>query len=655
MGEPARKEAAVPAAVTRSPVARGIGVGVGLLLSAVLGAALYLHGPIDRHLVVPPGVDTPAHLWRAKVVAATDLTTLFDSSRFAFQVNPDRVGLPVLAAVLTGVGVTPWRLMFIIPALAAALLGLAGWAFARAAGEPRWAAPIYAIALVTSVPFALTTKSYLDNALADAPVVAGAAALLLVAAGRRAVVLAAALLAAAILMHWAIGGAAVSIGFLFALFLLPTSISRSRRGDRWSSTPAARVSGAVAGALAVGALPLLMTPGGNVPDTGTGKHFHGNVRQLLPHYRLPLAVSAAGFGTAVMRSDWKDERHEQALLLMAAWLVPPSLAAVLYGAGADLPLMRFFGITFPLPLLAATLLSAIVVGASRVTGWFRIPAVGVATVLLVGSLAGSAAIAKGLTDRALPSITPAELEPIRAAVAYVDRVDASALVIVVSDNPGRAFRRVRMLAPARLIPRIGVFVGTPKVLFDRVHAPDGAEPPPGLEGVALKNAMISADGVARMRAPGAVAVALRPFLDDPEVVASDPAHAEIADGVFVLGDGPDSPSQATEHLSVRPISAPPPTQLIRDAAVAFVALLVAGIGWAFALVPAPLDVRIALAPCLGLAGVLLLGTVSGLAGMPLGGGMGKLLLGSVAVAGGYSAFLRNTRARSLDRSDRGRT
>ena len=643
MVEPPRGDNAEPVASRHGRVARGVGVGIGLFLSALVGAALYLHGPIDRGLVVPPGVDTPAHLWRARLVTATDLNSLFDSTPFDFQVNPDRVGLPVVASVLSGVGVTPWRLMFITPALGAALLGAAGWAFARAAGEPRWAAPIYATALVLSVPFALTTKSYLDNVLADGPMVAAAAALLLVAAGPGAGVMTAALLAAAILMHWAVGGVFAAIGLFFALFLLPESISQHRIGAPWSSTSAGRVGAAVGAGLAMGALPLLVTPGGNVPDRGTGRHFHGNVRRHLPRYRLTLVVAALGLGTVAARFGRRAGRHRHVLLLMAAWLVPPSLAAALYGAGVGLPLMRFLGVAFPLPLLAAALLTTIVVAASRVPGRSRIPVVTAATALVVASLAGLAAVAEDVTDSSLPSITPAELGPIRSAVAYAHHADVSALVIVVPDDPGRAFRRVRMLAPARLIPRIGVFEGTPETLFERADAVDGADPPPGLTGAEAKNALISADAVARMRTPGAIALSLRPFLRDPASVASDPAHEEIADGVFLLGDGPrGAPAGETTSPLVRPISAPPAGRLIRDVVTAFVALLVAGIGWALAFVPAPVDVRVALAPSLGLAGVLLVGTVFGLAGVPLGGETGLLLLGSVAAAGGYFALVRRS-------------
>ena len=630
--------------------ARTVGVGAGLVLSALIGLVLYLRAPIERALVVPPGVDTPAHLWRAKLVTATDLRSLFDASPRDFQVNPDRVGLPVLASLLSGVGVTPWRLMFVIPALAASLLGLAGWAFARSADEPRWAAPIYAIALVTSVPFALTTKSYLDNALADGLIVAAAASLLVVAGGPGAGSLAALLMAGAILMHWASGGVFWAIAVLFALLLVPGSISGRRRGDPWSSTPAVRVLGAAGGALAMGAVPLILTPGGNLPDRGTGQHMLGNVKRLLPHYRVPLAFATAGLGASVVRARERTKERakerggprRRTLLLLAAWMLPPGLAAIGYVAGSHLPLMRFLGIAFPLPLLAAALLTAIVAAASRIARpWRRIPALIAAIAVAVVALGAFTVSAEDLVEGSSPSITQDELGPIRAAVAYAQQVRAPALVIVVSDDAGRAFRRVRMLAPARLIARTGVFDGVPEALFERAEADDGTAIPPGLEGSDLKNAQISADGVSLMRTDGAVALALGPFLDHPRAFAADPAHTEIADGVFLLRDPNGSVDVTERAISPGPIRPPPAGRLIRDGLVALLTLLLMGIGWSVVLVPADLDVRIALAPCIGLALALLVGTVLGLMGVALGGGTALVVCGVIAVAGGAFALVQD--------------
>jgi hypothetical protein len=221
----------------------------------------------------------------------------------------------------------------------------------------------------------------------------------------------------------------------------------------------------------------------------------------------------------------------------------------------------------------------------------------------------------------------------------------------VSKDAGRAFRRVRMLAPARLISRTGVFEGKPGALFARAEAEDGTAIPPGLQGPELKNAQISADGVSLIRIDGAVALALSPFLDDPRAFAANPAHAEIADGVFLLGTAAE-PGEVTDRTVVPPpIEPPPPGRLIRDSVVALLALLLTGIGWSLVLVPAALDVRIALAPSFGLAALLLVGTVLGLAGVPLGGGTALVVCCLTAVAGGTLWLIRGQRERSLRPDD----
>jgi hypothetical protein len=634
--------------------ARDVALGAGLVLSVVLIAGLFLRSPIERKLVVPPGPDTSVHLWRARVAAASDLRSLFDAAPFDFQVNPDRVGLPVLASVLSAVGVPPWRLMFVTPALAACLLAAAAWAFARAAGEPRWASPIYAIMVSVSVPFALTTRSRLDNALSDGLIVGAAAALVWLADGRGAGRLATVLLAGGLLMHWAVGGLFVAVGLVFALLLLPESLRRRRRGDTWSSTPSVRVSAALGAGSLVGAGPLLLTPGANLPHRGTGRHFRANVVHLLPRYRVPAIAAAGGSIAAVVRSLRDGGPFRHVTLLLGAWLLPAVAASILYVAGIDLPLMRFLGATMALPLLAAVLLSSLVTWASDVRGRLRAPAVAIGSAAVAGTLIVSALAAGDVIDGSGPSITEDELPLVQAAVAYAVRVRAPEVVIVVSHRPGRAFRRVRMLAPPWLIPRVGVFEGEPRTLFERAEAPPD-QVPPGLEGVELKNASISADGVTRMRVEGAIALSLEPFMKRFRRLATDPSNREIADGVMLLGDG-DPPASIVDGLAgdIRPLAPPTAGSLVRDTAAALVALLIIGLGWSAILVPARWDVRVALAPCIGMAGILVVGTVAGLGGLPLGGGFGLAMSVLIAAGGAFAAVGWHRRGRgdgdALDRT-----
>ena len=112
----------------------------------------------------------------------------------------------------------------------------------------------------------------------------------------------------------------------------------------WTSRPA-RVFGAAGAGLAMGGLPLLLTPGANLPDRGTGRFFEGNVERLLQRYRVPGILATLGLAAAVAR---RTERRNVVLLLVA-WLVPLTAAGVAFVLGASIPLMRFFGMTLAIP------------------------------------------------------------------------------------------------------------------------------------------------------------------------------------------------------------------------------------------------------------------------------------------------------------------
>ena len=625
-----REDPSAPSSTTNSS---GIGSVMLLLLTILITTSIYLSIPIGQHAVVPSGADTPAHLWRAKIVAAGDLRALFDASPRAFQVNPDRVGLPILASLVAGLGISPWRLMFIVPALAAALLAAAGWAFARAAQEPRWAAPLFALALAGSVPFALTAKSYLDNALVDGVIVAAASGLLFIARDRAAVIVTGLLIAGGVLMHWPVALVFWAIAILFGVLLIPGS--RAASGPWWTSRPA-RVFGAASAGIVAGGLPLLFTPGANLPDRGTGRFFEGNVDRLLPRYRVPGILATAGLAVAVARR--KERRN--VLLLLVAWLVPLATAGVGFLLGASLPLMRFFGMTLAIPLLLAVLVTALVEWmASRPRSRRRVVLVALAAAVAVVTVAATMLLARDLVRGAVPSSTPAERAVIRPALAYAEAVDARALVVIAPKDPGRAFRRVRMLAPLRLIRRVGVFSGTPEELFERAGSADGAEVPEGLSGPALKNAMISSDAVRLAQADGAIVVGLRPYLDDPRSFSSGPGISTIADGVYLVQRGDERPADV--DVAVPPLEPAASSRLILDAIVAFLALLVTGAGWSWALVPAASDVRLALAPAIGLALSLILGTFLGLWGVALGGAGGVATLAFIAATGAAFALWRH--------------
>src|SRR5437764_6793655 len=137
----------------RSPTLRAfddMGVAIAILVSAGVGIWLQLTYYTVKRFAQPVGADTSTYLWRARLAGALGLNAIPGSSPFEFHANsanPDRLGLPAMAAVLRWTThVDPLRLMFVLPAVCAVVLGFATWAVGRAAGAPRWAAAGWGIA-----------------------------------------------------------------------------------------------------------------------------------------------------------------------------------------------------------------------------------------------------------------------------------------------------------------------------------------------------------------------------------------------------------------------------------------------------------------------------------------------------------------------------
>ena len=631
----ATRENDPPSLIIRWSVIWAVVSVVGLVAVIAFAMALYLKAPIERQLVVPTGADIPSHLWRVRLVTAQGLDELFTSAPLTIQTNPDRLGLPVLGSILSGLGVTPWRLMYVTAAVAGAVLAASAWGFARAVTEPRWAGPIYALAVVASVPFALTSRAYLDNSLAEGMMVAVAAAALLAAAGRGATLAGVVLLAGTLVMHWPTGGLFGAVLLLFTVGLLPSALADRRAGRSLTSTAAARVGTIAVGGLGVGGIPLVIAPGANTPTQGPGTLFRINVERLLPTYRLKVKLPLAAVGAAALALLDPEIPRRRTLLLYAVWLLPLGIAALAYEQGRPIPLMRFFGTALAIPLLGAAAFAALIALASRITGMKTVDTglAVVATVLVAAALWGSTRTAYENVNNTTISVSPIELEPIRAANAYIDQVRPSAAVFVV-DGPTRSFRRLRMLARSTLVDRIHVFPGTPGELFERAAQPGGPAPDEiSDEGFGGRKAVIEADAIQAIREPGAVALVVRPYYGDYDKLAKDPQNIEIADGVLAI-----RPESRPPIIRTTPLSPPPTSALVYAALIAFGALLAAGSGWSFALFRQPWELRLALAPAMGMAVLVLVGSALGLAGVPTGHRPGLLIWFGVTAAGWVAAL-----------------
>ena len=297
--------------------------------------------------------------------------------------------------------------------------------------------------------------------------------------------------------------------------------------------------------------------------------------------------------------------------------------------------MRFFGTALAVPVLGAAALVGLIALASRLTRVTVVNAIAavVATGLVVAVLWGATMFAADNVDNTTPSVTSVELVPIRAANAFVDETDAPEAVFVV-DGPTRSFRRIRMLARGKIADRLHVFPGTPAELFRRAAQPDAPAPEEiSDEGFGGRKAVIEADAVQAMQQPGAIAIVIRPYYADFDQLAEDRRNVEIAADVLLL-----RPTARPPLVRTSPLFAPPTSSLVSAAVIAFAVIAAAGSGWSFALLRHPWELRLALAPAMGLAVLVLVGSALGLAGVPTGHRAGLVIVIVVAAIGWIAAL-----------------
>ncbi len=614
----------------------GIATFLSVLVAAAASSWVILSYQVARRYPVPEGVDTPSHLWRTRTAYAVGLRGLFGSSPYEFHANsanPDRIGLPVLGSLLGSVvNVGPWRLMFVTSAIAAAVIAFAAWALARAAGEPAWAAPIYALVVAVSMPIAITSRSHLDNVLVDALMVAGAALIIRVAGGEPGIVAGALLGAAGVLMHWPIGLLFIAIVAWFACLLIPLSLRARRDGSAWTATPSARVGAVVAGAGVLGVGALVWTPGAHVFSTAQRGAFADNVHRLLHHYRLPLALSAAGIGAVFL---WFQDPHaprRRALLLYAAWMTPVAAGALAFWMGRSLPVMRLVGVALPVPFLAAALGVGLIRLASSPKGILGGVLAALVAVAVLGAIGAEALVARRSFEGTQPMVTDLELEPTRAAISYLTTTAPDRKAVFVVDRAKDegsdfgmipAFRRIRALAPGWYAPNIATFLGDPRDLLDGrpTHVPgdDTFNEASDLYWPALKPWLTD----------DTVVMVLEPFHAYYEQLRKLDPEAEIAPGVLLLR----GPRPAPGFAPPAPLTAPSTGSLLGWVAWSFLVLAVAGLGWSWGLLRQTWLDRLALAPAIGLATLVLGGFVVGMQGVTLHGAAGRWTAAGVAAAG----------------------
>lgn len=640
---PTERDEARPGARPRSAGGTGATAGVrradailgalGVVAVVAVVAVPYLSVFGDRGLVVPIGADTTTYIWRANVVIAEGLNALPGSSPYPFDANtsnPDRTGLPILAAAVDAVtGVDPWRLSFVLPAVGAVVAALAAGAVGVAGhGDPRWSFAVYGLALGLSAPLVLAANGYLDSLLVYGTLLAATTVALVAVDGRPGVAAAGMLLAASFTIHWffAVLFAAILLGF--AALLAPGSIRSMRRGAGALQTPSARVGASALLGSGLGFGFMLLTPGAQAYTART----HGGYREKLDVWldllRLPTVGLAAALGVAGLALDGHGDddlgrpRRRRALALWAVWLLASAVAYLAFESGLTIPVQRLVGFALPLWVLAAAggvwlIRAAWRWGARLVSPWVGGVAAGTALVLVsIGIVATYRTTERDWATHALPSFSdPALAASLRATAPYLASLPPSTPVVVPVDLPSAeqlfgvvpSLRRLRALAPPDRAADVLVYLGDAERLlageptlrgdaaFDDVSRRYWAVVEPLLEG----------------RQPVVLAVA--PFTKGTRALAEANPEGVVTEGVVVL-EGPDPP----EPRPASPLPTPSRLELAGSAARVLALLAIVGAGWAFALLGVDRLARVALAPAAGMAALALVGLGAGRAGVPLG-------------------------------------
>ncbi|HEY7282903.1 MAG TPA: hypothetical protein VID47_15055 [Actinomycetota bacterium] len=606
---------------------------------AALGIVLFLHlsAYVANRYHVPVGNDAPQYLARARIAASGGLDALARAFPPPLTANPDRPAYPVLANLLHATtGIRPEQLAFTFSAVISVVIGLAAAAFARAAmEEPAWSFPVYVVLIGASTSTVLTAIGHIDNLMVDALLLTGAATAVLVAGGRPAMTAAVLLFAATAIVHWSFGLLFALVMVVFAAALIPASLGDLRRGGSIMDTPSARLTGVLAGSVALGG--LLLLPGVSPPNVVRLPRSQVAVDFRRTSAKFGWAVQAplAAVGTAALLWLHPSRIRRFALVLLLVWAGVGLGAVVLFELGSPVPAHRLLPFAFGIPLLAA----AGVVGVGRFVGGrggTAGRAVGAAVV--VAGLVASGVMAFRILSTRTPFLDDGALSQTATAANYATMLAGGRPVVLVVSRPDQgaatlfgvapAYRWTSSWMPVDERSRLYVYLGTLADLQRRRPARSGDR-----SFDETSATLWNTDR--RVMGSRPVFVTLRAFNGAfGRFVAGDPA-TRVAPGVAVRG----GPVPASGTIPVPALPAPPRTpSLFGLALLQLAALAVAGLGWSASLVPTRWLERTAFAPTFGIAVWSIGGYVADRLGFRLAGGAG-LAVGLVVALLGWGPFL----------------
>jgi hypothetical protein len=630
----------------------------GALLSVVGGILLVFFLSIfpAKGYSAPIGWDAAEYLWRTRLAQDQGLDATTVVMPTAARPKSGRPGYVVVGAALSSLmRANPIRVEMVMGASLAVVIALAvGALVAGALRRSSWELAVVALLVGLSPPVIrlMMPEGYLDTMLAAAVFSVAALSAVLAVDDRRGVVPGALLLGCAAILHWSIFSIMAATLLLFGALLLPMSWRRWRtRSDGLLDTPTARVGEIVVGGGVVGAGLLFAVLGQRLPTPRTDvSEFAKKLRRDLPKYHLPVLLPAAVVGaaglaaTGAARSDRAGldatgtdpaarRRSWYLLALLLSWG-----AVVLGGYVArqffhlSLPAHRFLSFGLALPILVAIALLWLGMLAAR---WWR----PLGAVVVIAGLSLAAVVAHAQWWGAKPFLQRPKVQDAGLAAAYLDArhvpVDRPFVLIVGPTdwtNIGLVGHTARAALPPDRLASLYLYVGTPQdYLAQRPIDSD------------VSRSFFRA--IQPLYARNPIAFELASF--DPQGFrswATQHADTLVDDRVAVLG-GPAQPM--TLRSDAPPVNRFPWWAIGLLAVGAVLVLAFAGLGWtlwAFRpwLRPAEL---LAVAPAVGIAAVVVVGTVVDRAGLRLEGLAGAAVP-FVAAGLGWAGWVLRGRRRS---------
>jgi hypothetical protein len=626
-----------------------VGGAAALLVTSVVVGGIFLWQFAVGDRRYPSGFDTPKYFFRANAVIAEGVGALehITPPSLNLGTNPERPGHPTVAAIIDGsLGVDPFELSLILPAVMAVAIGLAAGSFAvQVLRESEWAFPVFAIATGGSVLVARTAVGSADNLIIDSIALAFLGCSVTFADRDRGLVGALLLAAGGMLVHWNLMVIAFALlAGVTVVYAIP-SLLRWRGGARAWHTPAPRLAAllgmsAVAGAAALFTAPALPT---KIPHVGMPKIRIKNADRL-PAMRLPFSVAVAAMGGAVA---WlaSGARRRMGLILLVGWAASVPIAALLLEAGRRIPVYRVAAFALALPMLGAALITTPARLLAR-----RMPLGGIVLSLVLGVTLLGATLTwtarfwfKQETTNlgGAPRVVASRMEQSMAAGRYLEGIGEVRPAIFLAST-------AKALAGKLALPDHLIRGGVPPGWVDDVYVfPGSLEELQALRGGADE---VLSDPTVGRRSLEARAV-VQQILDEAPVVlfltsfgggSGVPATQEVAPGVFVV-EGPASGPVAQENEV--------PGRVVGNAIALGVLLMVVGMGWSMALTSGSILVRLGFAMPFALSSLALVGTVVGRV-VPLSRSASIATLAAVGGIGWLTALRRElTTRRGSPRSD----